>query len=115
MTPTQQTTAAISRVVTTPLAPPNPIRRPQENTSLNQKRPCMKTKKTASAPPMDRTETIHSRGSLVMKERYVNPYLDSQKYAATAESTAAPNRSILIIPFSMPSTMKPASRAPRTR
>ena len=45
------------------------MRRPQEKTSLNQKRPCIKTKKTAAAPPTDSTVTIHSRGSLVMKER----------------------------------------------
>lgn len=69
MTPTQHTTAAISTVVTIPLAPPKPMRRPQEKTSLNQKRPCIKTKKTAAAPPTDSTVTIHSRGSLVMKER----------------------------------------------
>lgn len=69
MTPTQQTTAAIRMVVTMPLAPPKPMRRPQEKTSLNQNRPCMKMKKTAAAPPTDSTVTIHSRGSLVMKER----------------------------------------------
>ena len=45
------------------------MRPPQEKTSLNQNRPCMKMKKTAAAPPTDSTVTIHSRGSLVMKER----------------------------------------------